>query len=164
MDLVADQWRRERPEMPVDSIGIVGRILRAAKLLTDERRRLLLELNIDSATFDLLATLRRSGDPYRLAPAELARASLLSGGAVTQRIARAESANLVHAHRTKSGRRTLTVELTVKGHHFVEQNIEVLIGRERQLIQGLSPEDQQQLAQLLRRLLAVLSPASGEAD
>lgn len=156
IDLVAEQWRRERPGMPVDSIGIVGRVLRVAKVLMDERRRLLSAMEVDSATFDLLATLRRAGDPYRMTPTELARASLLSGGAVTQRVSRAEAAGLVRTLRTPSNRRTIAVELTSSGHQFIEHNIETLIGRERELLQGLDPAGRNQLSDLLRRLLATL--------
>lgn len=156
IDIVAEQWARERPTMPTDSIGVIGRILRIAKLVTDERRRVLQDLGLDSATFDLLATLRRAGPPYRLSPAELSRQSLLSGGAVTQRVARAEADGLVRTQRTDSGRRTVAVELTPTGHEVIERNIEVLIGRERALIAALPREDQQNLAGLLRRLLAGL--------
>lgn len=154
IDTVAEQWSRERPAMPVESIGVIGRILRIAKLVTDERRRVLHGLGLDSATFDLLATLRRAGAPYRLGPADLSRQSLLSGGAVTQRVARAEAAGLVRVERTESGRRTVAVELTAAGHEAIERNIEVLIGRERELIAALGVEERRDLADLLRRLLA----------
>lgn len=156
VDEITSQWQRERPGMPVDSIGVVGRILRIAKLLTDERRRTLHALDIDNATFDLLATLRRSGSPYRLSPTELADGCLVSGGAITQRVTRAEDAGLVRTTRTDSGKRTLTVELTPSGHHAIEHGVETLIGGEHELISHLSPAEREHLADLLRRLLAGL--------
>lgn len=153
VDEIAAQWARERPGMPVDSIGVVARILRIAKLLTDERRRTVAALDIDNATLDLLATLRRAGQPYRMTPTQLADACLVSGGAITQRVGRAEAAGLVRCARTESGRRTRTVELTKRGHRVVERNIEALLGSERDLISHLSPTEREQLAGLLRRLL-----------
>jgi DNA-binding MarR family transcriptional regulator len=156
VDEIALQWSRERPDMPVDSIGLVARILRIAKIVTDERRRTLSALGIDSATFDLVATLRRSGSPYRMSPTGLAEACLVSGGAITQRVARAEDAGLVRATRTDPGRRTLTVELTPHGHQVVERDIEALIGRERELGAHMPAVDREQLAGLLRSLLAGL--------
>lgn len=161
IDVVAEQWARERPGMPTDSIGVVGRILRLAKLITDERRRALHELGLDTATFDLLATLRRAGAPYRLSPAQLSRQSLVSGGAVTQRIARAESSGLIKVSRTGSGRRTLAVELSPTGHAVIERNIEVLIGRERALLTALELDERRDLASLLRRLLTSLDGSEG---
>jgi len=154
VDEITQQWERERPDMPVDSIGVVARILRIAKLLTDERRRTLTALGIDNATFDLLATLRRSGTPYRMSPSELAEACLVTCGAITQRAARAENAGLVRSRRTESGRRTLDVELTARGHLAIERDIEAMIGRERELISHVPAEDQERLADLLRQLLA----------
>lgn len=156
VDEVARQWARERPTMPIDSIGIVGRILRIAKLLMDERRRTLSSLNIDHATFDLLATLLRTGHPYRMSPAELAEASLISGGAITQRVTRAEEAGLVRTERTDSGKRTLMVTLTERGHQAIERDVEALLGREHELVSHLPEADRDELADLLRRLLAGL--------
>ncbi|MEV0088419.1 MarR family transcriptional regulator [Saccharopolyspora sp. NPDC050642] len=157
VDEIVDQWARERPGMPVDSIGVVARILRIAKLLTDERRRVLAELGIDNAILDLLATLRRAGSPYRLSPAEIAENCLVSGGAITQRVTRAEESGLVRSQRSASGKRTVTVELTPRGHEVIERNIEVLIGRERQLLAGMPADDQRRLEGLLRDLLAQMS-------
>jgi DNA-binding MarR family transcriptional regulator len=159
VDEIAQQWARERPDMPVDSIGVVARILRIAKLITDERRRTLAALDIDSATFDLLATLRRSGTPYRMNPTELAGACLVSGGAITQRVARAEDAGFVRTRRTESGRRTLEVELTARGHLAIERDIGAMIGRERELISHMPTEDRERLADLLRQLLAGMQRA-----
>lgn len=157
VDEIVDQWARERPGMPVDSIGVVARILRIAKLITDERRRVLAELGIDNAILDLLATLRRAGPPYRLSPAEIAENCLVSGGAITQRVTRAEDAGLVRSQRSASGKRTVAVELTPRGHQVIERNIEVLLGRERQLLAGMPADDQQRLEGLLRDLLARMS-------
>ena len=105
MDEIADQWARERPDVPVASIGVVARVLRIAKVFADHRRRSLAELGIDSATFDLLATLRRSGAPFRMTPAELTRACLVTGGAISQRVTRAEAAGFVETRRTAEGTR-----------------------------------------------------------
>lgn len=156
VDEIVEQWARERPGMPVDSIGVIARILRIAKLVNDERRRVLAELGIDSATLDLLATLRRGGPPYRMSPAEIAASCLVSGGAVTQRVTRAEEAGLVSSERTASGKRTMTVALTPRGHEVIEHNIEALIGRERELVSGLPEDERARLEELLRSLLATM--------
>ena len=155
VDAIAQQWARERPGLPVDSIGVVARVLRLAKVFSDHRRRTLRTLGIDSATFDLLATLRRAGAPYRMSPAELSEACLVSGGGITQRVSRAEAAGLVDCRRTEGGR-TMAVELTTAGHRMIEQDIEAFLARERGLIAHMPPERQEQLAGLLRELLAGL--------
>jgi DNA-binding MarR family transcriptional regulator len=164
VDDIVDQWAREQPDMQVGSIDVVARILRIAKLITDERRRTLASLGTDVATLDLLATLRRSGPPYRMSPSEIGRNCLVSGGAVTQRVARAEAAGLVEVARTDSGRRTVTVELTPKGHQCTERNISALIGRERDLIADLGDQERERLVELLRELLASVEHVQQRAE
>lgn len=72
---IAAAWERERPGTPVSSIGIVTPIWQLAKLLGDDRRRVLAGAGMDPATLDLLSVLRRSGAPYTLTTRELSRRS-----------------------------------------------------------------------------------------
>jgi DNA-binding MarR family transcriptional regulator len=150
-DEIADQWARERPDVPVTAIGIVARILRIAKALADHRRRTLAALGIDSATFDLLATLRRSGAPFRMSPAQLTQACLVTGGAISQRVARAEAAGLVETRRTAGGH-TSSVELTPAGRERIDRDIAEFLAREERLVAHMAPEDRDELARLLRVL------------
>ncbi|MFE7315027.1 MarR family winged helix-turn-helix transcriptional regulator [Streptomyces sp. NPDC057555] len=153
VDEIAAAWQRERPGTPVSSIGIVTPLWRLAKLLGDDRRRVLGAAGVDTATLDLLSVLRRGGPPYTLSTRELSRRSLITAGAISQRVARAEREGLV-ARRPGEGRpRTVLVELTPAGHDLVESTVDHVLGREAELLQSLSPEQQEQLAGLLRLLL-----------
>ena len=151
MDEIADQWARERPDVPVTSIGVVARVLRIAKAFADHRRRSLAALGIDSATFDLLATLRRSGPPFRMTPAQLTQACLVSGGAISQRVARAEAAGFVEARRTPGGH-TSSVELTSAGRERIDRDIAEFLAGEERLIAHLAPAERDELTRLLRAL------------
>ncbi|WP_232667465.1 MarR family winged helix-turn-helix transcriptional regulator [Pseudonocardia sp. TRM90224] len=144
--------------MPLDSIGVVARVLRIAKLVWDVRRRTLAALDMDSATVDLIATLRRNGPPYCMTPSALVDDILVSGPAITQRVARAEALGLVSVERTPSGRRTVHVTLTSEGHRTIERNIEELIEQERALLVGLTDAERAELETLLRKLLITMSP------
>jgi DNA-binding MarR family transcriptional regulator len=157
-------WQREQPGLPVDSIGILTRIHHAAKLLADERRRVLARVGMDAATLDLLSTLRRSGTPYRLSTRELAARCLITPGAVTQRVDRARQQQLVRRLDTTPGSRTVTVELTPVGHRAVEQAVGELLTYEQGLIDGLNPQEQQELARLLTALLRDLNTRAEQVD
>jgi DNA-binding MarR family transcriptional regulator len=152
VDRIQLAWTRERPATPVESIGVITRIWRAGKLLADDRRRTLARLGIDAATLDLLSTLRRHGVPYRMTPAELKEACLVSAGAISQRVARAEASGLVRAHRS-SGGRTGAVELTAEGHALIEGSVDELLRHEQALVEHLTPAQREQLTELLRTLL-----------
>ncbi|MEW1752175.1 MarR family winged helix-turn-helix transcriptional regulator [Streptomyces angustmyceticus] len=150
---IAAAWERERPGTPVSSIGIVTPIWRLAKLLGDDRRRVLARAGMDPATLDLLSVLRRSGEPYTLTTRELGRRSLITAGAVSQRVARAEREGLVTRRPGEGRPRTVLVALTPAGHERIEATVDQVLHREAELIDGLTPGQQEQLAGLLRILL-----------
>ncbi|WP_242587732.1 MarR family transcriptional regulator [Streptomyces sp. MST-110588] len=159
---MADAWERERPGTPVSSVGIVTPIWQLAKLLGDDRRRVLARAGVDTATLDLLSVLRRAGEPYTLSTRELGRRSLVTAGAVSQRVARAERAGLV-TRRPAAGRsRTVLVALTAAGHELVETTVDQVLHREAELIGGLTGEEQRQLAGLLRVLLLDVQERLGD--
>ncbi|AUS80971.1 MarR family transcriptional regulator [Actinoalloteichus sp. AHMU CJ021] len=161
VDLIVRAWRRERPGAPVGSIGVITRIWRVAKLLDDERRRTMARLGMDAATRDLLSTLRRAGSPYQLAPSEIARRALVSPGAVSQRVARAEAAGLVRRRREGPDGRAVLVELTSEGHEVIGGTVDELLRHEESLLSGLTDQQREHLADLLRVLLADLTGRFG---
>lgn len=153
VDAIALAWANERPGTAVGSIGIVTRIWHAAKLLGEDRRRTLAAAGADPAVLDLLSVLRRSGAPYRLTTRELAQATMVTAGAISQRIARAERDGLVMRTARADASRKVDVELTAAGHALVEQLVDRVLGREAELVGHLDSDQQRQLAELLRQLL-----------
>lgn len=155
-EAIAAAWERELPGVPVSSIGVITPLWRIAKALADDRRRTLHRIGIDPATLDLLSTLRRAGAPWSLTTRELAAQTLVTAGAISQRVARAEREGLVARSSSDAGRRAVAVTLTDAGHELVERSVRELLTHEDGLIAGLSGEDRRALAGLLGRLAAVL--------
>ena len=160
VDAIALAWLRERPGTSVESIGIVTRIWHAAKLFGDDRTRLLRSNDADAATLDLLSTLRRSGDPYALTTRELAVAGMVTAGAISQRVDRAEKQGLVR-RTPRAGSRAVEVTLTEAGHETVERLVDAVLGRELELLESLDSEEREALARLLSKLLAGLQDELG---
>jgi DNA-binding MarR family transcriptional regulator len=150
---IAAAWRRERPGVPVESIEIVTPMWRLAKLLADDRRRVLHACRVDAATLDLLSVLRRAGPPYRLTTREITHRALVTAGAVSQRVARAEREGLVRRAAAGDGSRAVNVTLTGAGHALVERTVDQVLAREAELVQGLAAAERTELAALLGRLL-----------
>ncbi|HTZ27381.1 MAG TPA: MarR family transcriptional regulator [Streptosporangiaceae bacterium] len=150
---IAAAWQREHPGVPVESIEIVTPIFRLAKLLADDRRRVLQACGVDGATLDLLSVLRRAGPPYRLTTREIAQRALVTAGAVSQRVARAEREGLVRRAAVGDGSRAVNVALTRTGHALVERTVDSVLGREAELVRGLAVTERTDLAALLGRLL-----------
>lgn len=164
VDRIQRDWQRERPGMPVDSIGVIARIWRIAKLLADERRRTEHRIGLDGPTRELLSTLRRCGPPYRMSPGDIARQNLVSAGAISQRLTRAEQRGLVQ--RTKGGAdgRSVMVELTELGHRLIEDRVDDLLRHEETLLSSLDEDQREQLTGLLRILLNDLGDRLGAED
>ena len=156
-DEIARAWAREQPGVPVGSIGILTRIWQAAKLLSDERRRTLAAIGMDAATLDLLSTLRRAGPPYRLSTRELTARCLVTAGAITQRVDRAQASGLVRRLPPERGSRTVLVELAEPGHREVERAVGSLLTYEQGLVNVLGPGEQAELARLLSVLVLSLA-------
>ena len=148
---IADAWRRERPGAPTRSIPAVSAIKRAAKRLERTRERALHELGVDAATLDLLSTLRRSGPPYTLSTREIAEQALVTAGAVSQRVARAERDDLVRRRPAPEGRAVL-VALTPSGSALVERVVDRVLAADDAATAALTDDELDQLEALLSRL------------
>jgi DNA-binding MarR family transcriptional regulator len=163
VDEIERAWERERPGTPAASIGVITRVWRIGKILADERRRTLARLGIDTATLDLLSTLRRAGEPYRLTAGEIAERSLVSAGAISQRVARAERRGLVTRERSGADGRQAYVTLTASGHALIERSVDDLLRHEESLLAALTPEQRDDLSATLRVLLASLTGRASAA-
>lgn len=161
-DRIQRAWQRERPGTPVASIGVITRIWRIAKLLDDERRDTNTRIGLDASTRDLLSTLRRSGPPYQLSAGEIARQGVVSAGAISQRVARAETRGLVRRSKAGTDGRTVLVELTEDGHRLIEERVDELLQHEDTLLRSLDDQQREQLSGLLRIVLGDLTTRFGD--
>jgi DNA-binding MarR family transcriptional regulator len=154
---IATAWRRELPGARTGSIEIITPVWRIAKLLADDRRRTLAALGIDAATLDLLSVIRRSGPPYELTTREITRRTLVTAGAVSQRVARAERAGLVARAPSARSRRAVLVQLTEAGHALTDATVRQLLDHEAGLLDALTAQERAGLASALAKLERALS-------
>ncbi|MCL2543260.1 MAG: MarR family transcriptional regulator [Nocardioidaceae bacterium] len=154
VDELAEAWARERSDLDLAPVAVFSRISRLAHHLDRERRTAFTAHSIESWEFDVLAALRRAGDPYELSPGRLLRETLVTSGTMTNRVDRLVHRGLVERHPDPSDRRGVLVRLTPEGKDAVDGAFAALLDAERGLLAGLSTSDQHTLAGLLRRLLA----------
>jgi DNA-binding MarR family transcriptional regulator len=156
LDAILAQWRRERPDLDLRPLGVLGRLFRAADLADAELSRGLSEYGLQPGWFDLLAALRRAGRPYELNPTELMRTTMLSSGGMTKRLDRMAEAGLVRRRPDPKDRRGTLVGLTAQGRSVVDDAIGAHLANESRLLRSLSPTERRTLDRLLRALLAGL--------
>ncbi|MEV0805953.1 MarR family transcriptional regulator [Micromonospora sp. NPDC050200] len=154
VDLIVEQWRRERVGMRPEPMAVFGRIYRLARIVGDAQEKVYADWAIGRGEFDVLAALRRSGEPYTLAPKELSAALMLTSGGMTGRLDRLERVGLVRRAPDPADRRGLRVTLTDAGRRAVEEAAEAGLAVQRRILDALPPADQARLGDLLRALLA----------
>jgi DNA-binding MarR family transcriptional regulator len=163
IDGILAQWRRQRPDLDVAPLGLLGRLFRTAQLADAALGESLAgHFKLQPGWFDLLAALRRSGAPYELRPTQLMQATMLSSGGMTKRLDRLAEAGLVERRPDPADRRGTLVMLTRRGRTTIDKAVEIHVANEDRLLRALSAADRDTLDQLLRRLLADLErPAPG---
>jgi DNA-binding MarR family transcriptional regulator len=156
VDAILAQWQQERPDLDVSAMGIVGRIGRLTKYLERSLQEVFSEFDLQAGEFDVLATLRRSGQPHQLTPTTLFNTLMISSGTMTYRLDRLEQAALVQRIPDPSDRRGTLIQLTTKGFAVIDTAVEAHVANLNRLLSGLEEPEREALAQLLRKLLISL--------
>ena len=150
------QWTKELPSVDTTGMAILGR----ARWITFKVRPAIeaafAKVGLDTGEFDVLATLLRSGPPYRLRPTELYRSLMISSGGLTDRLNRLQKAGLIRRGEPGVDARSLPVELTKEGRKRAEAAFREDMKTEAELLAALSAEERRTLEALLRKLLLQL--------
>ena len=151
---ITTQWAVERPDLDVTPMAIFGRIAKIHRAQLRASEEAYREFDLSHGDFDVLATLRRSGAPYRLTPSDLTGQMMISSGGVTQRVDRLCKLGLVERVPHETDRRSTTVSLTATGRQVIDRAVPLHVEAERALLAPLSPAEQRTLVELLARLAA----------
>ncbi len=152
VDRLLEQWARERPDLDTRPMGVVGRVSRVARRIDLAQRATFARFDLDPAAFDVLATLRRSGEPYALTPGELMRTAMVTSGAITQRLDRLEARGLVVRGPHPDDGRGVLVTLTGAGRRLVDEVLPAHLATEERLLAPLTAAQRAELAALLALL------------
>lgn len=156
VDSILAAWKRELPDVDTSPLHILSRMTRLTRRLDLTRKRAFGTQALDTWEFDVLAALRRAGEPYSLTPGALIEETLVSSGTMTNRIDRLESAGLVRRTPCSLDRRATLVTLTEEGREKVDEALRTLVAFERSILEPLSDEDYKDFTRLLRLLLCRL--------
>ncbi len=154
VDGIVAAWRRERPDLDVTPMEVMSRLARVARQLDRQRADAYGAHELESWEFDVLAALRRSGEPFTLSPGQLVRETLVTSGTMTNRVDRLAARGLVEREDRPDDRRGVSVRLTAAGRVKVDAALVDLLASEQIMLRSLSRSDQDQLIRMLRQLLA----------
>lgn len=153
VDEVVTAWAREREDLALDAMHVWSRISRLAGILDAHRKRAFSEHGIEGWEFDVLAALRRAGEPYRLSPGQLLRETHVTSGTMTNRVDRLVARGAVTRDPDPSDGRGVLVALTEDGLSLVDAALASLVEVEEDLLDGWGESDRDRFADYLRRLL-----------
>ena len=150
-------WKRERPDLDLTPLAVLSRISRISRQLDLVRKDAFADL--ETWDFDVLAALRRAGEPYQLSPSQLMQETMVTSGTITNRLDRLEELELITREPDPNDGRGSLVTLTKSGIRAVDAAMEDLLENERQLLKDLSGKDREQLAALLSTLVTEFDSA-----
>ena len=162
VDLIVEQWQRERPEVDVSGMAIIGRLVRLEKAIRPRLDEVFAMHDLESWEFDVLATLLRSGEPNRLTPGELLESMMITSGAMTNRIDRLEQRGFLKRAKNPNDGRQVLVSLTSKGRKKVDAALLDHAANEVAILSALSQSEQHQLVDLLRTLHHAVGEGAGQ--
>jgi DNA-binding MarR family transcriptional regulator len=156
IDMILDRWARERPDLDVSPMGVIGRISRACRVLEEEMSNIFSAYGLNRGEFDVLAALRRAGRPYRLKPTELSSDLMVTSGGMTNRLDRMEKSGLIVRQPDPTDRRGVLVCLSEHGRRLVDEILGAYVENQHRLLGSLDQADRDALANILRKLLLPL--------
>lgn len=160
VDRIVADWGRVRPELDVWPTHVIGRLKRMGRRLDREMKEFFARHGLEYGEFDVLTTLRRSGGPVGLTAGDLIKATMVTSGAITNRIDRMAAKDLVRRTPDATDRRTIRVQLTDHGREVVDEIMPLHVDNEIRLLAGMSRAELDQLGDLLRRLAESLDDTS----
>jgi len=154
VDEIVAAWRRERPDLDVEPLQVLSRLDRLAGVLGERRAAIFARHDLRRHEFDVLAVLRRAGQPFELTAGELAARTYVTSGTMTSRLDGLTERGLVTRAADRDDGRLVRVALTADGRRILDAAFEELVEAERELLAPLGPDARDALAATLRDLLA----------
>jgi DNA-binding MarR family transcriptional regulator len=135
-------------------MGVLGRLNEASSLIARDRLApLFARFGLQAGEFDVLATLRRSGAPYALTPTALYEATMVTSGAMTNRLDRLETSELIQRAPHPNDRRGIVVRLTEKGLALIDEAVTAHVANEHEILAVLTPAERETLSRLLEKVI-----------
>lgn len=150
---IVEQWKRERPDLDVSPMGVLGRLQRSSKILTALLTDEISKLDLEYWEFDMLSTLRRAGTPFILSPTQMFSTLMITSGTMTHRLKRLEQRGLISRKVNEEDSRSMLVCLTESGKNLIDEAIEAHLANEKRIISNIPQEKLDQLDELLVVLL-----------
>jgi DNA-binding MarR family transcriptional regulator len=145
IDDIRAQWAKQRPDLDTAPMGLIGRVLRVSAHMSKEMAKTFDRHGLSAASFDVLATLLRSGPPHALSPNQLLATMMVTSGTMTNRIDQLCKEGLVARIQNPDDKRSVWISLTEKGRTVIDAAVTDHVQTQTRIVSGLSPAVQSAL-------------------
>ena len=146
VDRLRRQWARELPDLNTEPMAILGRAFRLGNMIRPSIEATFAGFGLDRGEFDVIATLKRSGPPYRLTPTQMYALLMISSGGLTHRLDRLEKAGLIRREKSAKDGRSVQVALTEAGAELAERAFRTDMASELTFLEPLDAQEREMLA------------------
>jgi DNA-binding MarR family transcriptional regulator len=153
VDRIVQAWRSADPRLDSSSLEVTGRLVLCANYYERAVLAALEPFGLSIADFDVLNTLRRVGDERGSKPSEMARASLITTGAMTSRLDRLEQSGLIRRLPDPADRRGVLVRLTAQGSRVARKALQELLAANEVFLKPLSGAQRESMASAMKLIL-----------
>lgn len=158
VDAILEQWLSLRPDLDFTPLAVTMRLAQLHGHVETAVEANLRAHGVRTSDFAALITLMRIGGASGVAQHRLAEQLGLTPGTVSVRIDRLVRTGLAQRSPDPASRRRMLIVPTPAGRDLFERVIASHLATEDRLLAALSPNEQTQLAGLLRTLLVELEP------
>jgi DNA-binding MarR family transcriptional regulator len=160
---LVSQWERERPDLDLEAMATIGRLLRLGELLEQVVGERAARYGLRRPEGDVVFTLRRAGAPHRLSPSQLSASLLVSSGTLTSRLDKLEKLGLIERVPNPEDRRSVEVQLTERGVAVADEAVTEHVEDERRILAALGERRREQLDRAASELIARLESGDWRA-
>jgi DNA-binding MarR family transcriptional regulator len=155
VDVIKEQWQQQKPDLPLAAMETLGRLKRCSVLYQPLLDQAFAKFELSSWEFDVLATLRRSGQPYMLSPTELFSKLMVTSGTMTHRLKTLEAKNWISRESDSEDARQKHVKLTPTGEALIDKAMIAHVDNLESILAPLDEDTRQTLNESLKTVLAV---------
>lgn len=157
VDQIVFAWENQRPDFDARPLSIFSRLLRLGRFVEQIRRVTFAEYGLETWEFEMLAALRRAGNPHQLTAGQLMAETLVTSGTITNRIDQMEKHGYVARSRDLKDRRVVYVKATRKGIKAVDQAMQALLCVQHQILENFTEIEEKNLCDGVKKLLEVVA-------
>ena len=156
VDRHIEHWQREIPDLDPLVEGVFTRMQMLLRHLKQTRHAELAAHGLEDYEYATLHFLGGCGPHHRATPSEIAAWQQMSPSGITGRLDALERRGFIRRLPSPDDRRKVIVELTEEGLQAWRSTFDPQTNEEAKVLAALTPEEQEQLNAMLRRMLQLV--------